>query len=236
MQFKLNVLFIKLGLSLLMVFLSFLVMAQPTGLLYDPEPPVDSAYVRVILASPAGGGVDVLVDGRVRVEKLASGKPSDYLVLAAGKHAVALHVPGKPAAHLSTTFDVLRGKAITLAFATLSADSVPVAFEDKANANKLKALLTVYNLDAKAGDIDVLTADTNTKVLTGIAYGKSASIPVNPISIDLIAVKIGDKVPPSRISIAMIQGGTYSIFLLPGKDAKSNAQTVENKIERFTGK
>ena len=235
MQLKLNVLFIKLGLGLLMVFFNFLVLAQPTGLLYDPEPPVDSAYVRVILASPAGM-VDVLVDGRVRAQKLASGEASEYLVIAAGKHTVALHAAGKPAAHFSTTFDVVRGKAITLAFTTLSADSVPVVFEDKANANKLKALLTVYNLDAKAGDLDVLTADANTKVLAGVAYGKSASIPVNPISIDLIAVKIGDKVPLSSISIAMTQGSTYSIFLLPGKDTKLNAQTVQNKIERFIGK
>ena len=235
MQLKLNILFIKLGLGLLMVFFNFLAMAQPTGLLYDPEPPADSAYVRVILASPAGM-VDVLVDGRVRVQKLASGEASNYLVLAAGKHTVALHAAGKPAAHFSTTFDVVRGKATTLAFTTLNTDSVPVVFEDRANANKLKALLTVYNLDAKAGDLDVLTADTNTKVLTGVAYGKSASIPVNPISIDLIAVKIGDKVPLSRLSIAMTQGGTYSIFLLPGKDAKLNAQTVQNKIERYIEK
>ena len=211
-------------------------MAQPAGLLYDPEPPVDSAYVRVILASPAGSVVDVLVDGRVRVQKLASGQASEYLVLAAGKHTIALHAAGKPATHFYTTFDVARGKVITLAFTTLSADSVPVTFEDKANANKLKALLTVYNLDAKTGDIDVLTADANTKVLTGIAYGKSASTLVNPISIDLIAVKIVDKVSLSRISIVMTQGRTYSIFLLPGKDAKLNAQIVQNKIERYTSK
>ena len=236
MQLKLNVLSIKLGLGLLMVFLSFLVIAQPTGLLYDPEPPVDSAYVRVILASPEGSMVDVRVDGRVRVQKLASGQASEYLVLATGKHTVTLHAAGKPAAHFSTTFDVVRGKAITLAFTTLNADNVPVVFEDKANVNKLKALLAVYNLDAKAGELDVLTADANTKVLTGIAYGKSASIPVNPIAVDLIAVKIGDKVPLSRISIAMTQGGIYSIFLLPGKDAKLNVQTVQNKIERYTGK
>ena len=236
MQLKLNVLFIKLGLGLLMVFFNFLVMAQPTGLLYDPEPPADSAYVRVILATPVGGAVDVLVDGRVRVQKLASGQASEYLVLTAGKRTVALHAAGKPAAHFSTTFDVVRGKAITLAFTTLSADSVPVVFEDKANANKLKALLAVYNLDAKAGELDVLTADANTKVLTGIAYGKSAFIPVNPISTDLIAVKIGDKVPLSRISMAMTQGSTYSIFLLPDKNAKLNAHTVQNKIERYTGK
>lgn len=235
MQPARRVLFIKLGLGSLLAFFHFFAMAQPAGLLYDPEPPVDSAYVRVVLASPSSV-VDVLVDGRVRVKSLASGEASEYLVLAAGKHTFAVHATGKATAYFSTTFDVVRGKAMTLAFTTLRADTAPVVFEDKANSNKLKALLAVYNLDAKTEALDVLTADGNTKVFTGIAYGKSASIPVNPISIDLIAVKIGDKVPQVRVSLAMAQGGTYSIFLLPSGNGKLIAQAVQNKIERYTGK
>jgi hypothetical protein len=210
-------------------------MAQPAGLLYDPEPPVDSAYVRVVLVSREGA-VDVVVDGRSRIQKLASGEASEYMVLAAGKHTIALHAAGKATAYFSTAFDVVRGRAMTLAFTTLRADAVPVVFEDKANSNKLKALLAVYNLDAKAGVLDVLTADGNTKVFSGVAYGTSASIPVNPISIDLIAVKIGDKVPQTRTSLAMTQGGTYSILLLPGDGGKLVARAVQNKIERYTGK
>lgn len=235
MQRRTILVFIKLGLGSILAFSNILAMAQPAGLLYDPEPPADSAYVRVLLASPAGA-VDVLVDGRVRVQKLASGAASEYLVLAAGQHTIALHPAGKSAAHFSTSFEVVRGRATTLAFTSLSVGSVPIVFEDKANSNKLKALLAVYNLDTKAGDMDVLTADGNTKVMAGIAYGKSASIAVNPISVDLIAVKAGGKVAVSRTSIAMTQGGTYSIFFLPGKDSKLTAQAVQNKIERYTGK
>ena len=235
MQLRFASIFIKLGLGWLLVSLNFFVMAQPVGLLYDPEPPVDSAYVRVVLASREGV-VDVLVDGRVRIQKLASGEASEYMVLAAGKHTIALHATSKPAAYFSTSFDVVRGRAMTLAFTTLRADTVPVVFEDKANSNKLKALLAVYNLDAKIGALDVLTADGNTKVFSGVVYGTSASIPVNPISIDLIAVKIGDKVPQTRASLAMTQGGTYSILLLPGNGVKLIARPVQNKIERYTGK
>ncbi len=235
MSLRFHTLFIKLGFGLMLVVLSSFVMAQPAGLLYDPEPPVDSAYVRVFLAGTEGV-VDVLIDGRVRAQKLAMGEASEYLVLAAGKHTIALNATGKSTAYLSTTFDVIRGKAITLAFTTLRADSTPVVFEDKANSNKLKALLATYNLDEKAGVLDVLTADGNTKAFAGVAYGKSLSIQVNPISIDLIAVKIGDKVPLVNVSLAMTQGGTYSIFLLPGKNGKLTARAIQNKIERYTGK
>ena len=52
--------------------------AQQAGTLYDPEPPADSAYVRFIVLG--SGAVDVLVDGKPRVTKLAAGTPSDYLV------------------------------------------------------------------------------------------------------------------------------------------------------------
>ena len=69
-------LFTKLSLGSLLITFGFSVMAQPAGLLYDPEPPVDSAYVRVLLASPEGV-VDVLVDGRSRIRKLASGEASE---------------------------------------------------------------------------------------------------------------------------------------------------------------
>lgn len=235
MQLKFVSVFIKLGLGALLVFLNSFVLAQPAGLLYDPEPPVDSAYVRVVLASREGV-VDVMVDGRLRIQKLASGDASEYMVLAAGKHTIAVHATGKSTAYFSTVFDVVRGRAITLAFTTLRADTVPVVFEDKANSNKLKALLAVYNLDTKSGGLDVLTADGNTKVFSSVAYGASAALPVNPISIDLIAVKIGDKVPLTRTSLVMTQGSTYSILLLPGDGGKLIARAGQNKIERYTGK
>ena len=235
MQLKFTSISIKLGLGSILVFLNLFAMAQPAGLLYDPEPPVDSAYVRVVLASREGV-VDVMVDGLARIKKLGSGEASEYMVLTAGKHTIAIHAAGKSTAYLSTAFDVVKGRAMTLAFTSLRADTVPVVFEDKANSNKLKALLAVYNLDAKIGVLDVLTADGNTKVFSGVAYGASASIPVNPISIDLIAVKIGDKVPLARGSLAMTQGGTYSILLLPDDGGKLVTRTVQNKIERYTGK
>ena len=219
----------------LLICLNPVASAQPTGLLYDPEPPVDSAYVRIILASREGV-VDVFVDGRPRIRKLEAGAASEYMVLAAGKHTLALHPQGKSAAYLETPLEVVRGRAMTVAFPALGADSAPVIFEDKANTNKLKALLAVYHLDAKGGPLDVLTADGGTRVFSDVSYGASRSIQVNPISIDMIATKFNDKVPLARTSLAMTQGGTYSVLLLSGKGGKLTARAVQNKIERYTGK
>ena len=211
------------------------VSAQSTGLLYDPEPPADSAYVRVIHAA-RGGAIDIWVDGRSHTLKLGFGDASDFMVLTAGKHTLALHPAGKQLAHLTTTLDVIRGQATTLAFTALQADSKPILFEDKANSNKLKALLSVYHLAGKVEGLDVLTMDGNTKVFSSVAYGTSASIQVNPITIDLMAAKVGDKAPQARTSLAMSPGGTYSVLLLPGEGGKLLARSLQNKIERYTGK
>lgn len=209
--------------------------AQPTGLLYDPEPPADSAYVRVIHAAREGV-LDVWVDGRSRILKLGVGEASDYMVMTTGKHTIALHPEGKQAAQLTTTIDVVRGRATTVAFTALRADAAPIFFEDKANSNKLKALLSVYHLANKAEPLDVLTADGKTKVFSKMAYGTSASLQVNPIAIDLIAAKVDEKTPLTRASLAMSQGGTYSVILLAGVNGKLTANSIQNKIERYTGK
>jgi alginate O-acetyltransferase complex protein AlgF len=222
-------------LTFALLFSAFPAFAQPAGLLYDPEPPADSAYVRVIHTGREGG-VDVLIDGRVRAKKLNSGEASEYLVLSSGKHSLVLQPVTKGVPTITATIDAVRGRATTVAFSTLNPDSAPMMFDDKANSNKLKALLAVYHLDAKIGPLDVLTADGSTKVFTGLLYGSPASIQVNPISIDLISVKSGDKVTQTKTSLAMSQGGTYSLFILPGASGKVVSNAVQNKTERFTGK
>jgi len=208
--------------------------AQSSGLLYDPEPPANSAYVRVIHVSREGA-VDLLVDGKPRVRNLAGGEASDYLVIPAGKHTLALHLAGKSAASVSTTMDVDSGRAITVAFTALRADAKLLVFEDKANSNMLKAVLAVYHLDPRSGPLDVLTADGKTRVFTNLVSGASSQLSVNPITIELIAAKTGDIAVQARATVAMASGGTYSFLLLPGEGGKLVARAVQNKVERYTG-
>lgn len=218
-----------------LIYSSFTAQAQPAGLLYDPEPPADSAYVRVVLASQ-DQAVEILIDGRKKIEKLKTGEASDYMIVPAGKHSITLRSTGKPATTLTTTLDVVHGKVITLAYVSLRPNYAPNIFEDKANTNRLKAILAVYHLDGKAGPLDVLTSDTGVKVFTNVLYESSTSIHVNPISIELMAAKTGEKIPLARATLEMKQGGTYSMLLLPGQDGKLTAKIALNKIEKYTGK
>lgn len=215
--------------------LSCLAHAQPTGLLYDPEPPVDSAYVRVLVAPP-GATMDVAIDGKIRFKQLSSGSPSDYLVVPAGSHVVSIQPSGQSKVQHSAALDVVRGRAMTVAFASLQAGVKPFIFEDKANSNKLKALVAVYHLDAKVGALDVLSADGKTKVFSTVQFGQSAHIQVNPITIDLMVARSGAKTALATTPLSMTQGGTFSIVLTSGAGGKLIARSYQNKIERYTGK
>ncbi len=180
--------------------------------------------------------MDVAVDGKIRVKRLSAGSPSDYLVVPAGSHVVSIQPSGQSKVHYSTALDVVRGRAMTVAYASLQTGVKPFVFEDKANSNKLKALVAVYHLDAKAGALDVLSADGKTKVFSAVQFGQSVNIQVNPITIDLMAARSGDKTALATTPLSMIQGGTFSIVLTAGVGGKLTARSYQNKIERYTGK
>jgi alginate O-acetyltransferase complex protein AlgF len=208
--------------------------AQTTGALYDPQPPADSAYVRIIVVS-ADGPMDVQLDGKPRLQGLAAATASDYMVLKAGQHQLKVQGSGKSSS-TEIPLEVVAGRSVTVALAHLGADSKPLFFADKANSNKLKAVLTVYHLAPKAGVIDIQTADGNTKVFAGVAPGTSSSLAVNPVTIELQASKVGDKTALAKAPLTMTQGLTYSLLVLPGEGDKLVMKSSANALERYTGK
>jgi alginate O-acetyltransferase complex protein AlgF len=210
--------------------------AQPAGQLYDPEPPLDSAYVRVVVLNQDSAS-EITVDGRVRVAKLNASDVSDYLVLPAGKRAIVVKALDKMGSKLIYNLDVTAGKALTLAFTAGGGDTAPKLFEDKANTNKLKSLVAAYNLDPKAGAITVSTADGATKVFSNLAFGTSNSIQVNPVAIELIAAKAGvASVAGSKFGLTMTAGANYSVFLIPNAQGNLTARAIQNKTERYVTK
>jgi alginate O-acetyltransferase complex protein AlgF len=222
-------------LSLLLSAMAQSAHAQSAAELYDPEPPADSGYVRVIHAA-AVGAVDVRVDGRPRVSRLGRGEASEYLVLQAGKHLLQLRPAGKDAALLSLPLDVAATHVVTLSFTALTAHAKPLVFEDRTTFNKLKAGLTVYHLHESLGTIDLLTADAALTVFQGVAGGASAMRLVNPIPITLMATKPGSKLSLGSTKISMTQGASYSILILPDASGKLKIGSIQNKIEGYTRK
>ena len=220
------------GLAVLLMPLAPL-QAQTQPGLYDPEPPANSAYLRIVHTG-AGGPVDLLINGKLRASGIARGIPSDYLVLPAGSHQLELKQGGK--SRLILPVDAPGSYALTLAFGTLAANSKPQIFEDKTIANKLKATLTVYHLHPSSDALDIMTGDGKLTVFPALAQGATAVRAVNPIAIELMAAKSGTGLALAKAQLSLVQGASYSIILLEGSGGKLIAQTTQNKIERYTGK
>lgn len=234
---------LQLGLSLpILSTVSGALLAQTStpsrGGLYDPEPPADSSYVRIVVVGNEAP-IDIYVDEKPHAVNLAVGEVSDYMVLVGGKKSIQIHPAGKSKAGVNFALEVPKGKAITLAFNGTKAGTVPTQFEDKANTNKLKSIVAAYHLDSKAGALDVFTADGVTKVFSNLTYGTSNSIQVNPIAVELIAAKVGSTASAlanKSAGLTMTQGATYSIFFVPDAQGKLIARTFQNKTERYTAK
>lgn len=207
-------------------------LAQHAAGLYDPQPPADSAYVRVIVLS-AAAPVEVWLNDKARIRQLAVAQPSDYMVLGAGRHNLTLKSGGKS---VVVPVEVVAGRSLTLAIAQLSTEVKPLILEDKPNTNKLKAIVMAYHLASKGGPLDILTADGGTKVFSSLAPGSSASLAVNPVTIDFIVTRAGDKTALARAGLSMSQGGTYSLVLTSADGAALAAAGYANKVERYTGK
>ena len=226
--------FFRLTVPLLSALSLSATLAQTQGALYDPQPPADSAYLRVIVVT-AAKPFEVVLDGKTRVPALAAATPSDYMVVKAGKHQLTLR-GGAPDIMAEVPLDIVAGRTVTMALDSLRPDTKPVLFQDRTNANKLKALVTFYHLAPGLGPIDMLTADGATRVFSGVAQGASASLPVNPVAVDLHVHKAGDATPLARAGLNMTNGTTYSLWLLPGENGKPVLKPGVNALERYTGK
>lgn len=209
--------------------------AQATGLLYDPQPPADSAYIRIIHAA-GGKNVEVKIDNRTRLSGLKNGAASDYLVLPAGHHIISLHQAGQAKALVTTPLEVISGRSQSIAMTSLKDDGKPIIFMDKANSNKMKALISAYHLAPEVGNLDVLTADGQGKVFSNLAPGASAKLSVNPVSVSLIVSQSGATQAIGQANLSMDYGGTYSVLILPGEKGKLSVQAIQNNVERYAGK
>lgn len=203
--------------------------AQMTGRLYDPMPPENSAYLRVLDAVP-GQVVSVLIDGKVHVKSLPARMVSDYLVLPSGKHKIQLQSAGKSQGTLE--IDLAKKKAYTVVFP--NAKRPAWTFTDRTSTNKLKSMLAVYNVAPAVGPVDVKTADGKTKVFTSLEAGKPAILEVNPISVNLAVFRSGTTTSSGTASLHMQRGSAYSLFLLPAADG-FDIVSVQNHRERYTG-
>lgn len=214
--------------ALLMFGLTGISNAQQTTL-YDPQPPANSAYVRVIV----GGGaqtVDVLTNKSVRLTKLAAQVPSPYLVVPAGAHEVTVQSGSQ---QISTQIEAKASRSMTIMVPSLSPDAKPIVVDDRTNGNRLKAIISLYQMGSSA-PVDVWTADGNTQVFKSVPMGGTAALVVNPINLDYQVTAAGTKTTLAAGRLEMTPGGAYSLVITSAKPGELKVQSHVNSVERYT--
>ncbi len=181
--------------------IAFSVLAQDEGL-YAPAPPADAAFVRIINVSQ---DTLALTIGDMPYGDLAFTETSPYRVVIQGDRAIQ-------AGLLSQEFSVEVGKFYTVA---VTPDSITI-LEDKANENRAKALLSVYNL-SDIETVDLKTADGATDVILGVAKGSESSIEVNGISVALGVFSNGQALHTFD-EVSLERGAAYSTIVLGTAD------------------
>ncbi|UQN06896.1 alginate O-acetyltransferase AlgF [Deinococcus sp. QL22] len=160
--------------------------------MYDPAPPADSAFVRVINAPAATLG----------------GKPVSALKGAASAYVV---IPqGEFAAKIGTVTSKLKVEAGKF-YSVISNGGKVMLMADQAAENRAKALLTIYNL-SKNASVDLKTADGKTAVVAGVKTGQSGSRAVNGITVDLAAFA-GTKALGTLKGVKLERGNAYALVL-----------------------
>lgn len=160
--------------------------------LYDPAPPANSAFVRVLNA-PTGtlGGKAVTA---------TAGAASAYVVIPQGQFAAKLGAVSGP-------LSVEAGKFYSVAVV----GGKLALLTDQAAENRAKALLTIYNLSSTAL-VDLKTADGKTAVVAGVKAGQSGSRAVNGITVDLAAFA-GPKALGTLKGAKLERGNAYALVL-----------------------
>lgn len=199
--------------------------AQRTTL-YDPQPPADAAYVRVIAAA-SSGFFDVLVRGVVRASRVSSSAPSPYLILSPGQQEIVI----RDGTHLSRiNLVAVESRAFTVVRALPRAS--PVVVEEQVNGNRLKAMVYVYNLST-SNTVDLWTADGNLRIVDDLPPHGNQALAVNPILLEFIVTPSGSRTPSVPGRIDMASGSAYTIVVGDGPGGRPRVTVTSNALERY---
>ena len=165
--------------------------------LYDPEPPANSAFVRVINAGSGEvkAGIDAVAYGAV-----AGQNASAYRVIPQGAHKLAAGAANKDLNVLAKRF-----------YSVIVNGGDVQVLEDPANPGQTKASLAIYNL-SKISSIALKTDDGKTTVVDGVAPGTVKSQAVNAIKVGLAAFNGSSKIA-SFPAVQLERGSTYSTIV-----------------------
>ena len=183
--------------------------------LYDPAPPADSAFVRLIniTSEPVSATA-----GAISFNDVPAGSISAYQILKAGEYPLNV-------GEASHDVTVESGHYYSLA---LSAEGV-TPLKDALMENPAMATVYFYNLSA-APKASLRAPGFNTDIIADLEAGKHAHKEMNALELD-IAVQAGDITVETFEKVALKRRTGYS-FLVTGEQDTLQGVMVENSVTR----
>lgn len=190
------------------------VWANQDAELYDPVPPPDSVFLR-LLSIPADGTVQV---GPATFDVGTPGQISTYQVLKGGTWPMR-------AGDMAVELDLAPGSSYSLA---LIPDAPGyVLFEDQIISDPRKCGLMLYNLSASPARLFVPSKDKEIPIIKGLASMAHKTRAVNAITVDL-AVS-ADGVEITRFPKIKLQRRSHFSFVVAGTAGAYTAVSAENE-------
>jgi hypothetical protein len=155
----------------------------------------------------------VLLDGVQKASLSAKAVATPYLVLKAGEHRVELLGPKGAVAEKK---EVLEPRQVSTWVCPAAKQPNWINLTDAKNTNKTKALLSFYPLVPGRGAVSLKLADGSATVFSALAYGKSASLQVNPVRADVVLVDEAQKKLTAGV-LDLSRGDAFSVWVLPDK-------------------
>jgi Domain of unknown function (DUF4397) len=190
-----------------------------------PAAAADSAYVRVVHASPDAPNVDVWVGGNKVLTDVAYTAISDYLPLAAGTYNVQVVETGTTSpAFIDADLTFEAGKGYTIAATGKVADSTfgPVVLSnDDLTPTAGKAKLRVFHASPAApASVDVALAPGGAVLVPGLAFNTATDyLELDPATYDLEIRAAGDTAAALTISPTVAAATNYTAIAMDGGTA-----------------
>lgn len=195
--------------------------------LYDPAPPADAAFVRIV-----NGTADTvkLTVASASYADVAKGAAAGYQVVKEGKYKPSLSVGAKTSEEAE--INVAAGKYYTLAVVKDAADADGVAvkpMEDAQMSNPAKAYVYFYNLSDKA-NAAVNAPKFKKDVVAVTATPASASKDLGQATVDLSVVADAKEV--KLFPAVALQRRAGVTFVLSGTGDNLLATMSNNEVKR----
>lgn len=186
--------------------------------LYDPAPPANSAFLRIMSAAPAAPA-----DAKIGGSPVSMGEAnvSDFVVVPGGKSAV--EAGGK-----SGEVDCPSGKYCSAVF-DLAGAAAPSLIVDEVLDNPAKSGLHFYNLTDQAA-LTLFAPDQGVALFEGVAAGGMKFRQVGAVTVNL-TVKAGDS-EVAKIDGAALKRRTGHSVIVRGAGGSITAAMAENTVSK----